>query len=90
MRKFLAFILVLVFVVSLVGCSEAGSSSNTNPENLYAIISMPNGNVVEGKVKKYRRYNEGCIEVHIGKNVYYVHSARVAFVETPQNDEARE
>lgn len=90
MRKFLALILVLAFAVLLVSCSEGGSPSNTNPKNLYAIIILPNGDVVEGKVKEYHRYNEGGIEVHIGKNVYYVHSARVALVETPQNDEMME
>lgn len=71
MRKFLTLILVLVFVALLVGCSEGGSISNTNPENLYAIVALPNGDVVEGKVKEYHRYDEGCIEIRIGKNVYY-------------------
>ena len=87
MRKFLALILVLAFAVLLVGCQGGSLPSNTNPKNLYAIITLPNGDVVEGKVKEYYRYNEGCIEVHIGKNVYYVHSARVALLETPKNDE---
>ena len=67
MRKFLALILVLTFVVLLVGCSEGSLPSNTNPKNLYAIITLPNGDVVEGKVKGYHRYDEGCIEIHIGK-----------------------
>ena len=89
MKKFLALILVLNFVILLGSCSEGGSMSNTNPKNLYAIITLPNGDVVEGKVKEYHRYDEGCIEIHIGKNVYYVHSARVALLETPQNDEVR-
>ena len=84
MRRFLALILVLAFAVLLVGCSEGGSPSNTDPKNLYAIIALPNGDVVEGKVKEYHRYNEGCIEIHIGKNVYYIHSARVALLETPK------
>ena len=90
MKKFLSFILVLSFLFLLVGCSEGSMPSNTNPQNLYAIITLPNGDVVEGKVKEYHRYNEGCIEIYIGKNVYYVHSARVALLETPQNDEVRE
>ena len=90
MRKILALILVLTFVVLLGGCSEGSLPSNTNPKNLYAIITLPNGDVVEGKVKEYHRYDEGCIEIHIGKNVYYGHSARVALLETPQNDEVRE
>ena len=81
MKKFLSLILVLFFVVLLVGCSEGGALSNTNPKNLYAIITLPNGDVVEGKVKEYHRYDEGCIEIHIDKNIYYVHSARVALVE---------
>ena len=84
MRKFLALILVLTFVVLLVGCSEGSLPSNTNPQNLYAIIALPNGDVVEGKVKEYHRYDEGCIEIHIGENVYYIHSARVALLETPK------
>ena len=90
MRKLLALILVVAFVGLLGGCSEGGVPSNKNPKNLYAIITLPNGDVVEGKVKEYHRYNEGCIEIHIEKNVYYVHSARVALLETPQNDEVRE
>lgn len=87
MRKFLALILVFAFAVLLVGCSEGGSPSNTDPKNLYAIIALPNGDVVKGKVKEYHRYNEGCIEIHIEKNVYYVHSARVALVETSNKGE---
>ena len=90
MKKFLALILVLTFVVLLVGCSEGSAPSNTSPKNLYAIITLPNGDVVEGKVKEYHRYDEGCIEIHIGENVYYAHSARVALLEAPQNDEVRE
>lgn len=77
-------------MVLLGGCSEGNLPSNTNPKNLYAIITLPNGDVVEGKVKECHRYKEGCIEIHIGENVYYVHSARVALLETPQNDEVME
>ena len=87
MKKFLALILVLVFVVLLVGCSEGSVPSNTSPKNLYAIITLPNGDVVEGKVKEYHRYDEGCIEIHIGKNVYYAHSAKVTLVETSNKGE---
>ena len=83
MRKFLSLILVLSFLFLLVGCSGGSLPSNTNTKNLYAIIALPNGDVVEGEVKEYHRYNDGCIEIHIGKNVYYVHSARVALLETP-------
>ncbi|MDD6990173.1 hypothetical protein [Ruminococcus sp.] len=87
MKKFLALILILSFVILLGGCSQGGALSNTNPKNLYAIITLPNGDVVEGKVKAYHRYDEGCIEIHIDKNIYYVHSARVALVETSNKGE---
>lgn len=81
MKKiFCTVILVIVLAFLLVGCSEGSTPSNTNPKNLYAIITLPNGDVVEGKVKEYHRYNEDCVEVHIGDDVYFVHSARLAFV----------
>lgn len=79
-KGFCVVVLVIVLAFLLVGCSEGSMLSNTNPKNLYAIITLPNGDIVEGKVKEYHRYAESCFEVSIGDDVYFIHSMRVAFV----------
>ncbi len=88
-KVFCTVVLVIVLVFLLVGCSEGSMPSDKNPKNLYAIITLPNGDIVEGKVKEYHRYDEGCVEVYIGDDVYFVHSARVVFVNSHPNRERR-
>ena len=87
MKKiFLTVFFVIVLAFLLVSCSEGSTPINTNPKNLYAIITLPNGDVVEGKVKEYHRYSDSCVEVYIEENVYFIHSVRVAFVNAPPTE----
>lgn len=79
MKKLICALFVILSVL-LVSCSEGSTPSDKNPYNLYAIIKLPNGEVVEGKVEEYYRYNEVCIEIHIDDDVYFVHPMKVAFI----------
>lgn len=80
-RKFNIVILAIVLLFLLTGCSEGSLPSNTNPENIYAVLTLQDGSVVQGNVEEFHRYSEGCVEIHIDGKIYYVHSYRVDFIE---------
>lgn len=47
----------------------------------YAIISLPNGEVVEGKVQSWKDYEDGDqIQVKVSDTTYLVHAANVALI----------
>lgn len=46
-----------------------------------AIISLPNGTVVEGKVDSWKDYDDGDqVQVKIDGNTYLVHSSNVVLI----------
>ena len=72
MKKiFLVLILVLVLILSACNYSVVDLKYNFNK----AIISLPNGTVVEGELDSWRDYeNSDQIQVTIDGTTYLVHS----------------
>ncbi len=90
MKKFFCALVLVVLTVLLVGCSEGAAPSNTNPKNLYGIITLPNGDIVEGEIKEYHLYVDGFVKVILDEKIYYVHSARIAIIKTLSTDKGGE
>lgn len=80
MKKILATILVTVLMVAaLSGCNKQVFDTVYGYDK--AIISLPNGNVVEGKVDSWTDYEDGDqIQVKINGTTYLVHSSDIVLI----------
>jgi len=83
MKKFFAILLIAVISLSLIlfaaGCNKQMVDLTYSYE--YAIISLPNGEVVEGKVSSWTDFEDGDqIQVKIDGKTYLVHSSNIALI----------
>ena len=83
MKKIIAIILMAVISMSLIlfaaGCNKQMVDLTYSYE--YAIISLPNGEVVEGKVSSWTDFEDGDqIQVKIDGKTYLVHSSNIALI----------
>ena len=82
MKKLTAVLLaVLVAAVTMisVGCNKQMVDLTYSYE--YAIIGLPNGEVVEGKVTSWTDFEDGDqIQVKINGKTYLVHSSNVVLI----------
>lgn len=82
MKKIIAILLVLVAALSAVvlsGCNKQMMDLTYSYE--YAIIGLPNGEVVEGKVSSWTDFEDGDqIQVKINGKTYLVHSSNIVLI----------
>ena len=83
MKKIIAVLLVAVISLGLalisVGCNKQMVDLTYSYE--YAIISLPNGEVVEGKVSSWKDFDDGDqIQVKIDGKTYLVHSSNIVLI----------
>ena len=82
MKKLVALLLCVIGVLSallLTGCNKQMLDLTYSYE--YAILSLPNGEVVEGKVSSWTDYEDGDqLQVRIDGKTYLVHSANVVLI----------
>ena len=68
-----------MLILLLAGCNKQMVDMTYSYE--YAIISLPNGEVVEGKVSSWTDFEDGDqIQVKIAGKTYLVHSSNVALI----------
>lgn len=73
-KKLLATILALGMVLSLAGCGNRQMIDLTYSYK-YAIISLPNGEIVEGKVDSWKDFEDGDqLQIAINGVTYLVHA----------------
>ena len=78
MKRIFALSAVVLFLL-LAGCNKQMVDMTYSYE--YAIISLPNGEVVEGKVSSWTDFEDGDqIQVKIAGKTYLVHSSNVALI----------
>jgi hypothetical protein len=84
MKKILATIIILtLFVAVLSGCNKQIFDTTYSFDK--AIISLPNGEVIEGKVDSWTDYEDGDqIQVVVNGNTYLVHSSNVVLINERQ------
>ena len=82
MRKVIALLLAVIGVLAallLSGCNKQMLDLTYSYE--YAIIGLPNGEVVEGKVSSWTDYEDGDqLQVKINGKTYLVHSSNVVLI----------
>ena len=82
MKKVIALLLAVIAVLSvmlLAGCNKQMVDLTYSYE--YAIIGLPNGEVVEGKVSSWTDFEDGDqIQVKIDGKTYLVHSSNVVLI----------
>ena len=82
MKKYIAIVLTVILVVSaavLAGCNKQMVDLTYSYE--YAIIGLPNGEVVEGKVSSWTDFEDGDqIQVKIDGKTYLVHSSNIVLI----------
>ena len=83
MKKIIAIVLAAAIVLSLAatmsGCNKQMVDLTYSYE--YAIINLPNGEVVEGKVSSWTDFEDGDqIQVKINGKTYLVHSSNIVLI----------
>ena len=79
MKKLTALVSALVLVLMLTGCNKQMVDLTYSYE--YAILSLPNGEVVEGKVSSWTDFEDGDqIQVKINGKTYLVHSSNIVLI----------
>ena len=82
MRKLIALLLGIIAVLSglvLSGCNKQMVDLTYSYE--YAIIGLPNGETVEGKVSSWTDFEDGDqLQVKIDGKTYLVHSSNVVLI----------
>ena len=82
MKKIIAILLVLVVALSmalLAGCNKQMVDLTYSYER--AILSLPNGEVIEGRVSSWTDFEDGDqIQVKIDGKTYLVHSSNIVLI----------
>ena len=83
MKRLIAILLVAAISLGLVlftaGCNKQVVDLTYSYE--YAIIALPNGEVVEGKVSSWTDFEDGDqIQVKINGKTYLVHSSNIVLI----------
>ena len=81
MKKILTTLMItLLMVITLSGCGNKQIFDTTYTFNK-AIIALPNGDIVEGKVEAWTDYEDGDqIQVKINGVTYLVHSSDIVLI----------
>ena len=79
-KKLLAAILALGMALSLAGCGNRQMIYLTYSYK-YAIISLPNGEIVEGKVDSWKDFEDGDqLQITVDGVTYLVHATDAALM----------
>ena len=79
MKKIIALALAgIITVGSLCGCNRQIIDLTYNYN--YAVVELPNGEIVEGKVSSWRDYEGDQLQLVINGITYLVHSSNVAMM----------
>ena len=72
-------VLLLMLLLVLTGCNKQIIDLNYKFDR--AIISLPNGDIIEGNVQSWKDYDDGDqIQVKIDGKTYLVHSANIVLI----------
>ena len=79
MKKLTALVLALILVFMMAGCNKQMVDLTYSYER--AVLSLPNGEVIEGKVSSWTDFEDGDqIQVRIDGKTYLVHSSNIVLI----------
>lgn len=79
MKKILIMIMMIFMMVTMSGCNKSIIDLTYSYDR--AIISLPNGEIIEGKVEDWTDYEDGDqIQVKVDGVIYLVHSTDVVLI----------
>ena len=80
MKKIFALTIISVLlVISLSGCNKQIFDTTYSFDK--AIISLPNGKIIEGKIDSWTDYEDGDqIQVKVNGVTYLVHSSNIVLI----------
>lgn len=79
-KKLLALVMTAVMGLSIAGCGNR-KLIDTTWSYEYAIVSLPNGEIVKGKVGSWSDYGDGdMLQVEINGKKYLTHSDNVVLI----------
>ena len=79
MKKLTALMLALILVCLMSGCNKQMVDLTYSYER--AVLSLPNGEVIEGKVSSWTDFEDGDqIQVRIDGKTYLVHSSNIVLI----------
>ena len=80
MKKFKTIIIALIAAMTFAACGNRALLDVTYTFDR-AIISLPDGTIIDGKVQSWTDYEDGDqIQVKIDGTTYLVHSSEVALI----------
>lgn len=79
-KRILSLIAALTVILSTTGCNKQIFDLNLKFDR--AIIHLPNGQIIEGKVQSWTDYEDGDqIQVKIDGVTYLVHSSNIVLID---------
>ena len=80
MKKLKVIAIALIAAMTLAGCGNRVLFDTTYTFD-QAVISLPDGTVIDGKVQSWTDYEDGDqIQVKINGTTYLIHSSNVALI----------
>lgn len=77
-KRLLVAGMVATMGIGLTGCNKQIIDTTWSYER--AILSLPNGEVIEGKVSSWKDYDSDQIQVKINGKQYLVHSSNIVLI----------
>ena len=72
-------LIFVVLVIMLCGCNKQIIDTTYTFDK--AIVSLPNGEIIEGKIQSWKDYDDGDqIQVVIDGKTYLVHSSQIVMI----------
>ena len=79
MKKILAIALAMILMLTFTACNKQMVDLTYSYER--AILSLPNGEIVEGRVSSWTDFEDGDqIQVRIDGKTYLVHSSNIVLI----------
>ncbi len=80
MKVSMLLLTAVLMIALLVACGNRQMIDTTYTYD-HAIISLPDGRVVDGEIQSWRDYEDGDqIQVVVDGNTYLVHSSNIALI----------
>ena len=79
MKKIILICMLMIALIAMTGCNKQIIDMTYNFDT--AIISLPNGETISGKVQSWKDYEGDQIQVKMNGITYLLHSSNVVLVD---------